>query len=207
MEPPQLSMVPVNLTLGDVNSWRVHRHYPDLHRSGQRFPFLQSLRSHARTETRMAGLAVAWPRELPTNAPGRGPARTATPARRAFRHAASLTSFRKRRGELRGDIFGEVVRFPDGFGGSSSRCMCSLKVRMQESGSGGVSSLEVSSLPDMLAAGRCSAWYPSEAGDYVIQGRRRVAAAGADRLRACSLPPLQLGVFAAEHWLTARSSS
>lgn len=60
-------------------------------------------------------------------------------------------SFRKSRGELRGDSLGEVaLRFPPPtpgiLGGSSSRCMCSLNVRMQES----ISTL--SSLDDIPAA-------------------------------------------------------
>lgn len=53
-------------------------------------------------------------------------------------------------GELRGEIFGEVLLFPDSLGGSSSKCMCSLKVRMQDSGSGAVSSFEVGSLAVIL---------------------------------------------------------
>lgn len=47
-------------------------------------------------------------------------------------------SLRKRRGELRGESLGDVAPLfpptpPGIFGGSSSRCMCSLNVRMQES--------------------------------------------------------------------------
>ncbi len=53
-------------------------------------------------------------------------------------------SLRKRRGELRGDILGEVMRLlpAPSLGGSSSKCMCSLKVRMQGSNSGALSSLD-----------------------------------------------------------------
>lgn len=47
-------------------------------------------------------------------------------------------SLRKRRGELRGDTLGDVTSL----GGSSSSRMCSLKVRMQGSGSGALSSFE-----------------------------------------------------------------
>lgn len=47
-------------------------------------------------------------------------------------------SLRKRRGELRGDTLGDVASL----GGSSSRRICSLKVRMQGSGSGALSSFD-----------------------------------------------------------------
>lgn len=47
-------------------------------------------------------------------------------------------SLRKSRGELRGDTLGDVTSL----GGSSSSRMCSLKVRMQGSGSGALSSFE-----------------------------------------------------------------
>lgn len=46
-------------------------------------------------------------------------------------------------GELRGEILGDVGLFPGSFGSSSSKCICSLKVLMQTSGSEqAVSSLE-----------------------------------------------------------------
>lgn len=75
--------------------------------------------------------------------------------RRLCRMLLLTISFRKSRGELRGDSLGEVaLRFPPPtpgiLGGSSSRCMCSLNVRMQES----ISTL--SSLDDIPAAFRSS---------------------------------------------------
>lgn len=60
----------------------------------------------------------------------------ATVKRRRWRPPLFTMSLRKRRGELRGDTFGDVASL----GGSSSRRMCSLKVRMQGSGSGALSS-------------------------------------------------------------------
>lgn len=45
-------------------------------------------------------------------------------------------------GELRGEILGDVGLFPGSLGSSSSKCICSLKVFMQTSGSEAVSSLE-----------------------------------------------------------------
>lgn len=71
--------------------------------------------------------------------------------RRLCRMLLLTISFRKSRGELRGDSLGEVaLRFPPPtpgiLGGSSSRCMCSLNVRMQES----ISTL--SSLDDIPAS-------------------------------------------------------
>lgn len=76
--------------------------------------------------------------------------------RRLCRMLLLTISFRKSRGELRGDSLGEVaLRFPPPtpgtLGGSSSRCMCSLNVRMQES----ISTL--SSLDDIPAAFSSSA--------------------------------------------------
>lgn len=71
--------------------------------------------------------------------------------RRLCRMLLLTMSFRKSRGELRGDSLGDVAfRFPPPtpgiLGGSSSRCMCSLNVRMQESMS------TLSSLDDIPAA-------------------------------------------------------
>lgn len=74
----------------------------------------------------------------------------ATVKRRLCRMLLFTISLRKRRGELLGDSLGDVAPLlppttPGILGGSSSRCMCSLKVRMQES----ISTL--SSLDDMPA--------------------------------------------------------
>lgn len=71
--------------------------------------------------------------------------------RRLCRMLLLTISLRKRRGELLGDSLGDVVFLfppttPGILGGSSSRCMCSLNVRMQES----ISTL--SSLDDMPAS-------------------------------------------------------
>lgn len=75
----------------------------------------------------------------------------ATVKRRLCRMLLLTISLRNSRGELRGDSLGDVaLRFPPPtpgiLGGSSSRCMCSLNVRMQES----ISTL--SSLDDIPAA-------------------------------------------------------
>lgn len=58
-------------------------------------------------------------------------------------------SFLKKRGELRGEIFGEPARVPAGLGGSSSRRMCSRKVRT--AGSAALGSPGPGSAPDMAS--------------------------------------------------------
>lgn len=62
----------------------------------------------------------------------------ATVKRRLCLMLLLTTSLRKSRGELRGESLGDVAPLfppttPGALGGSSSRCMCSLNVRMQES--------------------------------------------------------------------------
>lgn len=70
----------------------------------------------------------------------------ATVKRRRCRMLLFTSNFLKKHGEflgeLRGEILGDVGLFPGGLGSSSSKCICSLKVLMQTSGSEAVSSLE-----------------------------------------------------------------
>lgn len=99
----------------------------------------------------------------PCLSPGSPPYQVwATVKRRLCRMLLLTISLRKRRGELLGDSLGDVApRFPPPtpgiLGGSSSRCMCSLNVRMQES----ISTL--SSLDDIPAGWveSCLADFPS----------------------------------------------
>lgn len=84
----------------------------------------------------------------------------ATVKRRLCRMLLFTISLRKRRGELLGDSLGDVAFLfppttPGILGGSSSRCMCSLNVRMQES----ISTL--SSLDDIPAG-----WVESGMADF-----------------------------------------
>lgn len=101
----------------------------------------------------------------------------ATVKRRRCRMLLFTSNFLKKQGEflgeLRGEIFGDVGLFPGSLGSSSSRCICSLKVLMQTSGSEAASCLQESFAVMSQAKGAPAS--TSRNGASSIAGARRRA--------------------------------